>query len=59
MPKITATGVGIKKLLPAVGGEATLDLEILAAAAPGLKGIDVYESTARWRPRCCRRSPRR
>ena len=26
------------------GGEATLDLEILDAAAPGLKGIDVYET---------------
>jgi subtilase family serine protease len=30
--------------LPA-GGEATLDLEVLSAAAPGLKQVDVYEST--------------
>ena len=26
------------------GGEATLDVEVLDAAAPGLKGIDVYET---------------
>jgi subtilase family serine protease len=43
-PKITRFGVGIKKALPAVDGETTLDLEILDAAAPGLKAVDVYES---------------
>jgi subtilase family serine protease len=29
------------------GGETTLDLEVLDAAAPGLKEVDVYESSAR------------
>jgi subtilase family serine protease len=43
-PKVVRYGVGIKKPLPAVNGETTLDLEILDAAAPGLKGVDVYES---------------
>jgi subtilase family serine protease len=46
VPKITNYRVGINKLL-APGGEATLDLEVLSSAAPNLKGIDVYESTAR------------
>ncbi len=44
VPNITRYGVNIKKPLPAVNGETTLDLEILDAAAPGLAGIDVYES---------------
>jgi kumamolisin len=44
VPKITQYGVGINRPLAAVDGETTLDLEILSAAAPGLKGIDVYES---------------
>jgi kumamolisin len=44
VPKVTRYRVGIRHLLAAVNGEATLDLEILDAAAPGLKGIDVYES---------------
>ncbi len=43
-PKITAFGVGaVKQALPS-GGEATLDLEVLDAAAPELKSIDVYET---------------
>ena len=46
VPKITNFRVGINKLLKP-GGEATLDLEVLDSAAPGLKGIDVYESQAR------------
>ena len=46
VPKLAQYGVGIKKPLAAVNGETTLDLEILTAAAPGLKGIDVYESHA-------------
>jgi subtilase family serine protease len=45
-PKVTTYGVGITKPLAAVDGEATLDLEILDAAAPGLKGIDIYETHA-------------
>jgi subtilase family serine protease len=45
LPKITAFGVGVNRPLPP-GGEATLDLEVLDAAAPGLRGIDVYESGA-------------
>jgi kumamolisin len=44
VPKVTQYGVGIKRPLAAVNGETTLDLEILTASAPGLKGIDVYES---------------
>ena len=44
VPKVTRYGVHVKKPLAAVNGETTLDLEILDAAAPGLKGIDVYES---------------
>jgi kumamolisin len=44
-PKIDAFGVGVGHAL-APGGEATLDLEVLTAAAPRLKAIDVYESGA-------------
>jgi subtilase family serine protease len=44
VPKITQYGVGITKPLAAVDAETTLDLEILDAAAPGLKGIDLYEA---------------
>ncbi len=44
VPKVTRYGVHVKKPLAAVNGETTLDLEILDAAAPGLMGIDVYES---------------
>jgi kumamolisin len=44
VPKINGFGVGsVGKPLPA-GGEATLDLEVLDAAAPGLRSIDVYEA---------------
>ncbi len=45
IPALHAFGVGLGHLLPA-GGEATLDLEVLDAAAPDLKGIDVYETKA-------------
>jgi subtilase family serine protease len=45
VPKINSFGVGLKHLLKP-GGESTLDLEVLDAAAPGLKAIDVYESSA-------------
>jgi subtilase family serine protease len=45
VPKISRYRVGdVKHPLPPVDGETTLDLEILEAAAPGLKGIDVYEA---------------
>ncbi len=44
-PPIDAFRVRIPHPL-APGGEATLDLELLDAAAPGLKEIDVYESQA-------------
>jgi kumamolisin len=44
-PPIDAFRVRIPHQL-AAGGEATLDLELLDAAAPGLKEIDVYESQA-------------
>jgi subtilase family serine protease len=43
VPKINSFGVGFKRSLRA-GGEATLDLEVLDSAAPGLRAIDVYES---------------
>lgn len=46
VPAINGYGVGLKHPL-APGGETTLDLEVLDAAAPGLKEIDVYESQAR------------
>ena len=42
IPPIQATPVGIKRLL-GPGDETTLDLEVLSAAAPGLKRIYVYE----------------
>ena len=46
MPQINAfRRRGISHPL-APGGEATLDLEVLDAAAPALKQIDVYESSA-------------
>jgi kumamolisin len=45
VPEINGFGIGVKKPL-APGGEATLDLEVLDAAAPGLKAIDVYEAHA-------------
>ncbi len=43
VPAINGYGVGLKHPLPA-GGETTLDLEVLDAAAPGLHEVDVYES---------------
>lgn len=46
VPAIDAFGVGLRRPL-APGGESTLDLELLDAAAPGLKHIDVYESRSR------------
>ena len=46
VPPVEGFGVGVKHAL-APGGESTLDLEALDAAAPGLKGIDVYETSAR------------
>ncbi|HEX3688048.1 MAG TPA: S53 family serine peptidase [Solirubrobacteraceae bacterium] len=42
-PAINGFGVGLKHPL-APGGESTLDLEVLDAAAPKLKAVDVYES---------------
>jgi subtilase family serine protease len=42
-PAINGFGVGLKNPL-APGGESTLDLEVLDAAAPRLKAVDVYES---------------
>jgi len=44
-PPIQAFGVGVNQALPP-GGESTLDLEVLDAAAPDLRAIDVYESNA-------------
>ncbi|MBV9837188.1 MAG: S8/S53 family peptidase [Solirubrobacterales bacterium] len=46
VPGINSFGVGVAKPL-SPGGESTLDLEVLDAAAPGLKAIDVYESRNR------------
>jgi subtilase family serine protease len=43
VPRLNGFGVGIKHQL-APGGESTLDLEVLDAAAPDLKAIDVYET---------------
>ena len=43
IPALNGFGVGVEHPLPA-GGESTLDLEVLDAAAPDLKAIDVYES---------------
>lgn len=45
LPPITAYGAGVSQTLP-VGEEATLDIEILDAAAPALKAIDVYETNS-------------
>jgi len=45
LPAIRGFGVGFRKMLPA-GAESTLDLELLDAAAPRLKAIDVYETHA-------------
>ncbi|MGA9857685.1 MAG: S53 family serine peptidase [Solirubrobacteraceae bacterium] len=42
-PAINGYGVGLRHPLPP-GGESTLDLEVLDAAAPQLKAVDVYES---------------
>ncbi len=42
-PKINAFGVGVNNPLKP-GGESTLDIEVLDAAAPGLRSVDVYES---------------
>ncbi|MBO0767368.1 MAG: S8/S53 family peptidase [Solirubrobacterales bacterium] len=46
VPKITGytVGSGISSGGLTPGGEAALDLEVLASAAPGLSGIDVYET---------------
>jgi kumamolisin len=43
IPAINGFGVGLRRPL-APGGETTLDLEVLDAAAPGLRAVDVYES---------------
>jgi subtilase family serine protease len=45
IPALNTFGVGISKLLKP-GGEATLDLEVLDAAAPGLTSINVFETKA-------------
>jgi len=45
LPTIRTYSAGGAGTLPA-GGEATLDLEVLDAAAPSLKAIDVYETGA-------------
>jgi subtilase family serine protease len=45
VPTIRSFSVGVAGPLPP-GGEATLDLEVLDAAAPDLKAIDVYETGA-------------
>jgi kumamolisin len=47
IPALNGFGVGVAKPGLAPGGEATLDLEVLDAAAPGLRSIDVYEARAR------------
>jgi kumamolisin len=46
VPAINGYGVGLARPL-APGGETTLDLEVLDAAAPALKEVDVYESRSR------------
>jgi kumamolisin len=43
VPPVNAYGVGVRRSQPATG-EATLDLEVLDAAAPYLKAVDVYET---------------
>jgi subtilase family serine protease len=45
LPSLAGFGVGVRHPL-APGGESTLDLEALDAAAPDLKAIDVYETSA-------------
>jgi subtilase family serine protease len=45
VPPLNVKAVGQKALNPP-GGETTLDLEILTAAAPGLEAIDVFEGSA-------------
>lgn len=45
IPALHGFGVGVSHPLPP-GGESTLDLEVLDAAAPDLKEIDVYEANA-------------
>ncbi|HWV84324.1 MAG TPA: protease pro-enzyme activation domain-containing protein [Capillimicrobium sp.] len=57
VPPITTYPVGIPEALEP-GAETTLDLEVLAAAAPGLEAIDVYESASSWRRSAPRRSTR-
>jgi subtilase family serine protease len=47
VPEINGFGVGSVSKALAPGGESTLDLEVLDAAASKLKAIDVYESQAR------------
>jgi subtilase family serine protease len=44
-PHVKLFGVGVKRPL-APGGETTLDLEVLSAAAPKLANVDVYESSS-------------
>jgi subtilase family serine protease len=46
VPTIQGYGVGSISHPLAPGGEATLDLEVLDAAAPGLKQIDVFEANS-------------
>ncbi len=46
IPAVNGFGVNIKHPLAPIG-ETELDLQIMDAAAPGLKAIDVYESRAR------------
>ncbi len=43
-PHLKVFGVGLREPLPP-GGETTLDLEVLTAAAPRLTNVDVYESS--------------
>jgi kumamolisin len=43
-PPTPVTLVGLKKPLP-VGGETTLDLQVISASAPGLKSIQVIEGS--------------
>jgi subtilase family serine protease len=47
IPALRGFGVGVRQPGLAPGGESTLDLEVLDAAAPGLKSIDVYETRPR------------
>jgi subtilase family serine protease len=45
IPAIDVFGVGVSKVLPP-GGETTLDLEVLDAAAPAMKKLEVFETNA-------------